>query len=81
MDTKRYQMECAVADVIAIVSGVFVGKKIAAATDNKYIGVAAGVTTTAATGTIMNNAIAKKHDVKPFEHLNDETKEVAKNED
>ena len=71
MDKKAYKLQCAVADVIAIAGGIFVGKKVTDVSGNKAIGIAAGVTTTAATGTIMNNVIAKKHGVKAFEDLDD----------
>lgn len=72
MNKKSYQMQCAVADVISIIGGIFVGKKVKDVTDSTVAGVAAGVTTTAAVGTVLNGAIAHKNGVKPFTNLDDE---------
>lgn len=77
MNKKSYQTQCALADVIAIVGGIFVGKKVKDATDSTVAGVAAGVTTTAAVGTVLNGAIARKNGVKPFTDL-DDVSEVSK---
>lgn len=72
MNKKSYQMQCAVADVISIIGGIFVGKKVKDVTDSTVAGVAAGVTTTVAVGTVLNGAIARKNGVKPFTNLDDE---------
>ena len=77
MNKKSYQMQCAVADVISIIGGIFVGKKVKDVTDSTVTGVAAGVTTTVAVGTVLNGAIARKNGVKPFTSLDDEP-EVSK---
>ncbi len=81
MNKKSYQMQCAVADVISIIGGIFVGKKVKDATDSTVAGVAAGVTTTAAVGTVLNGAIARKNGVKPFTNLDDEPEVSEENQD